>query len=57
MNLSPATVGFIRGLLYALGGTLCAYLAANLGASGILPPTIASIVVGLAGAAEHYLTQ
>jgi hypothetical protein len=55
--MTPAQLGFVRGLAYAIGATVCAYVVANLGGAGILPPAISAIVVAVAGSIEHYVNS
>lgn len=53
MNLSPAVLGFMRGLGVAIVVAVLTYLgdAANL--NGLVSPTLAALIAAIALAAEH----
>jgi hypothetical protein len=55
--MNAPTLGFLRGLGYAILASLCTFVVANLGASGILPAGISAVIVAIAAAIEHNYTQ
>lgn len=50
-------VGFIQGAFYPLVMVLLAYLIQNLGASGIFPVGVATIITGLLSVLENYIQK
>jgi hypothetical protein len=56
MNISPAAIGFLRGLGYSVLAGIVSYVANNLGATGIFDPAVTGLVVAIAAAIEHQLT-
>lgn len=51
--MNQALVGFIRGLVYAILGTIAAFIVKNLGASGIFSASTSAIVVAIIGVIDH----
>ena len=50
-------VGFIQGAFYPLVMVLLAYVIQNLGASGILPISIATLVTGVLSVIENEMAK
>lgn len=57
MLQNPKIIGFLRGLGYAVLGTISTYLVSNLGTSGIFSTTTAGIIVGLVGIIDHLISN
>jgi len=55
MNMSPAVAGFIKGLLGVMVLVIVSYLADAANLTGLLNPTIATIVAGAFSALESSL--
>ncbi len=49
--------GFLQGLLYPIAMLVLAYIVQNLGASGIFPIGIATIITGLLSVLENAIQQ
>lgn len=55
VQVSPATAGFLKGLFLAAVLGICVFLENSANLTGILNPTVATIVVALASSIESHL--
>lgn len=56
MNTSKIT-GFVQGMFYPVVMLVLSYIIANLGASGILPVSIATIITGILSVIENQIQK
>lgn len=55
--MNPQLKGLLRGLGYAIAMGGLDYLAKNIGASGLVSASVATIITGGVGWIEHYMTE
>lgn len=53
--MNTKLIGFLRGALYPIIMVVIAYVIQNLGASGIFPVGISTIIVSVLGIIDHQL--
>jgi hypothetical protein len=55
--MTPAQIGFFRGLGYVVLFGIVNYVSLHLGESGFLSAGTSTVITGILGALEHFLTD